>query len=145
MFTLRAPAARGFALVLFVAAAGVLAGCAPGGPPRGTVEGQVTFKGKPVTEGMITFLGDKGHAGEAKLGPDGRYAITDGGGLPVGDYVVTISPLMYEDKSDPKNPPRTMVEKNAPDIPEKYRRQGGSPFKKTVKAGKNDINLDMVP
>jgi hypothetical protein len=37
------------------------------------------------------------------------------------------------------------VEKPAPDIPPKYRQQGKTPLRATVKAGKNEINFDMKP
>jgi hypothetical protein len=37
-----------------------------------------------------------------------------------------------------------MSEKKALNIPEKYRREGSTPFKKTVNAGKNEIDLDMT-
>ena len=141
MRTLQARGPRAGALTLVV---GLLAGCGSSEPQRGTVEGLVTFKGVPVTEGTVSFQ-RPGHAAEAKLGPDGRYTITEGGGLPPGEYTITVLPALFEDKSDPTLPPRTMSEKKAPNIPEKYRREGTTPFKKTINAGKNDINLDMTP
>jgi hypothetical protein len=111
----------------------------------GQVEGKVTFKGQPVAEGTVNFSNDKGAGAEAKLGTDGRYAVkTPEGGLPLGEYVVTITPAMYLDKSDPKTPP-VMEEKKAPNIPEKYRRTGGTPLRYTVKDGKQEANFDMLP
>jgi hypothetical protein len=130
------------ALALFAAA--LLAGCGPSGPQRGEVEGRVTFKGVPVTEGMISFQ-RPGSAAESKLGPEGRYSITEDGGLPVGEYTITVTPATFEDKSDPTLPPGTISEKKAPNIPEKYRREGSTPLKETVKQGKNEFNFDLRP
>ncbi len=132
-----------WAVALAALAAGLLAGC--GSPePRGEVAGKVTFKGAAVTEGTVNFK-RPGHAAEAKIGPDGRYTITERGGLPAGDYVVTVTPATFVDTSDPTLPPVTVSEKKAPNIPEKYRREGSTPFKKTVNGGKNEINLEMTP
>jgi hypothetical protein len=141
MSTLQARGPRAVALVAL--AAGLLAGCGKSEPQRGEVEGTVTFKGSAVTEGMVTFQ-KAGFAADAKIGPDGRYSITEAGGLPPGEYTVTVTPAVFEDRSDPTLPPGTMSEKKAPNIPEKYRREGSTPFKKTVTAGKNTIDLDMT-
>jgi hypothetical protein len=136
---------RGLAWAALAAAAGGLAGCGPGGPPIGQVEGRVTFKGKPVTEGTVSFANDAGHGGEAPLDKDGRYVVKNRqGGLPVGDYVVTVTPATYLDSSDPKTPP-VVEEKAAPNIPERYRRVGGSPLRGSVKPGKNELDFDMKP
>src|SRR5262245_17600745 len=120
-----------------------LAGCSSG-PAKGEVHGKVTFKGQPVKEGRITFLNFKeGGAAEALIGGDGAYAVQ--GGVVVGDYVVEITPLMEIKDTDPGKTPPSPVEKAAPDIPKKYRMQGTSPLKASVKAGKNEINFDMTP
>ena len=37
------------------------------------------------------------------------------------------------------------MEKKAPDIPLKYRQQGKTPLRASVKAGKNEINFEMTP
>ena len=121
-----------------------LLGCSPS-EPLGQVEGRVTFQGQPVTEGTINFSSASGAGAESALGADGKYAVsTPVGGLPPGEYAVTIVPALYLDKSDPHTPP-VMEEKKAPNIPEKYRRIGGSPLRWTVVAGKNKADFDMKP
>ena len=137
------PWSRAVAAALLGAAVS-LTGCGPSGPQKGVVEGQVTFKGVPVTEGTVSFQ-RPGSAGEAPLGPDGRYSITEDGGLPVGEYMITVTPALFEDKSDPKLPPNTISEKKAPNIPEKYRREGSTPLRETVQPGKNVFNFDLKP
>jgi hypothetical protein len=129
-------------LVALVWMAG-LAGC-QSGPARGEVRGTVTFKGKPVTEGRISFVNPSGvDAGEAFLNPDGSYEIQ--GGLIVGEYVVTVAPLTHMVDTMPGKTPPSPEEKPAPNIPRKYRIQHTSPFKKTVEKGQNTFDFDMTP
>ncbi len=121
-----------------------LAGCSRG-PDVGEVRGKVSFKGKPVTEGTVTFINPTtGYVAEANLEKDGSYVVkTREGGLVVGDYLVMVNPLIYLDRSDPKTPPSPM-EKPAPNIPEKYRNQGRTPLKATVQKGTNTFDFDLT-
>jgi hypothetical protein len=120
-----------------------LCGCAKG-PETGKVRGKVTFKGQPVKEGRITFLNPKeGGGAEALIASDGTYAVS--GGVVVGEYLVEVSPLTQIVDTDPGKTPPSPVEKAAPDIPKKYRQQGTTPLKASVKAGPNEINFDMTP
>ena len=145
MNSLRIARPAGFVLI-GVLLGTVLMAC-KSGPPRGQVSGKVTFKGNPVTEGTVTFHNPKaGHAGEAKLGPGGSYVITTvEGGLVVGDYGVMITPLTHIVDLEPGKTPPVDVEKPAPDIPKKYRRQETSALKAQVKEGKNVFDFDMKP
>jgi hypothetical protein len=114
------------------------------GPATGEVQGKVTFKGAPVTEGTITFLNPKeGGSGEGKLGPDGAYTIPNK--LNVGEYVVVVTPPIHIVDTDPGKSPPAPVEKNVKNIPPKYRQQGLTPLKFKVEAGKNEANFDLLP
>ena len=121
-----------------------LAGCSRG-PAVGEVSGKVTFGGKPVTEGTITFINPATESvAAASLQQDGSYVVsTPEGGLVVGDYVVMVNPLIYVDRSNPRTPP-SPVERPAPNIPEKYRNQGRTPLRASVKIGANTFNFDMT-
>jgi len=133
-------AARVVASVFLTAS---IIGCSSG-PATGEVQGKVTFKGKPVTEGTVTFLNSKeGGAGEGKLDTDGNYTIQ--GKLVVGEYVIVINPPVHIVDTDPGKSPPAPVEKQAPNIPMKYRVQGSTPLKETVKEGKNEFNFDLKP
>jgi len=133
-------------IALSLAAALLIApgiGCKKG-PATGKVRGKVTFQGKPVKEGSITFLNPKeGGAAEATIGADGGYTVP--GGVAVGEYVVEIKPLMEIKDTDPGKSPPAPVEKAAPDIPKKYRMQGTTPLRASVKTGPNEINFKMTP
>lgn len=121
-----------------------LAGCSRG-PAVGEVTGKVTFGGRPVTEGTITFLNPTtGYVAAAALQDDGSYLIvTPEGGVVVGDYIVMVNPLIYVDRSNPRTPP-SPVEKTAPDIPQKYRTQGRTPLRAIVHSGPNTFNFEMT-
>ena len=134
-------------LAAFVFAAGALTavpvGCSSG-PATGEVKGKVTFKGKPVTEGTVTFLNPKGEGDvEAQINKDGTYAVQNK--VVVGDYLVVITPPVTIVDKDPGKSPPAPVEKNMPDIPRKYRMQGTTTLKATVNPGQNECNFDMTP
>jgi len=117
-----------------------LCGCGSSAPV-GEVAGKVTFKGRSVSEGRVTFQNlQTGAADEAELNSDGTYAMKSP--LPVGEYKVMVSPLIVRKQVDGKGPV-VGVEKAAPDIPDKYRTIGSTDLKKTVKEGKNELNFDL--
>ena len=74
----------------------VLVGCGDsGGPTRYSVEGTVTFDGKPVPSGEIALepdagKGNKGPAGHAII-ENGRYVTSPGKGTVGGPHVVRIT------------------------------------------------------
>jgi len=116
------------------------AGCGSGAVPTGEVSGMVTFEGKAVGEGLVTFQSDKGTGDEAAINGDGSYAIKKP--LPVGDYKVMIMPPVVKMQVDGKGP-TVGVLKKMPNMPEKYHTIGTTDLKATVNEGKNVINLDM--
>jgi hypothetical protein len=137
------PLARLAAVVIAAALITFAAGCSSE-PARGEVRGKVTFKGNPVKEGTVTFLNpNEGGAHEAQIEKDGSYVVN--GGAVVGEYIVEIKPLVVIVDTDPGKSPPAPVEKPAPDIPRKYRMQGTTPLKATVKPGKNELNFEMTP
>src|SRR5690242_3126092 len=119
--------------IFLVISALLMPGCSSG-PVKGEVHGKVTFKGQPVKEGTVTFLNTKeGGAAEASINADGTYVVQ--GGAVVGEYdKVEIKPLTELKDTDPGKTPPSRVEKPAPNIPTKYRMQGTTPLKATVKS-----------
>jgi len=111
------------------------------GPPTGEVAGRVTFEGKPVGDGLVFFMNsDAGAGDEAALNKDGTFAIKTP--LPVGEYKVSVFPRV-ERKQVERRGPEVGVERQAVDIPQRYRTIGTTDLKATVKEGKNEINLEM--
>jgi hypothetical protein len=126
---------------LVLAALACLCGCRGTSTALGEVSGKVTFEGKPVKEGRVTFQNpESGAAADARLNEDGTYTLS--AALPAGEYKVTVTPLIERRQVDGKGPV-VGEEKPAPDIPEKYRTVGSTELKATVKEGKNDFNFDM--
>ena len=65
---------------------------------RVVVTGEVTFDGKPLEDGNITFGGDKGAAGAGKI-VNGKFSLAESGdedGVQPGSYDVLISSWFEE-------------------------------------------------
>jgi hypothetical protein len=140
---------RAFGMNLLMLAAFYLAAAAAGcksGPATGEVHGNVTFKGKPVkaSGAEITFYNSKtGDTAAANLDENGGYVVE--ARLPVGEYIVFISPGTHLVDTDPGKTPPSKEEKPAPDIPRRYRSQASTTLKTTITEGKNKADFDMVP
>jgi hypothetical protein len=82
----------GLLLVIVTLTAVCLAGCGPGGKRR-AVSGTVTFQGKPIDKGQISFLstGDNPGPVAGALIRDGQFSIPAEMGLEPGVYRVSIS------------------------------------------------------
>lgn len=116
------------------------------GEVLGKVSGQVKFRGRPVTEGVIVFSNaEKGVHITADLNREGRYIVemAKGYGLPLGDYQVTINPPLPD--TPPVGPIPKVKVKEYPDIPVKYRRAETSGLTLTVQAGENPFDVDLRP
>ncbi|MFO0970250.1 MAG: hypothetical protein U0793_32275 [Gemmataceae bacterium] len=124
----------------------LLVGCRRGPEPLTPVQGKVTYKGLPVTNGTIVFTPDgaKGGAGRiafGKIGPDGAYALMTGEaqGATPGVYRVTVVSLANTD--EPKAGERFRVPLSL--LPEKYRDPELSELSCEVKASKTNV-LDIA-
>jgi len=122
------------ALILFGVVA--LLGCS-NKKPVGSISGKVTYKGNPVTTGSINFYAaERGMAAEAKMDASGNFSIKE---LEVGTYKVYISPPVPE-----QLPPGTPPKKEKFEVPAKYQDPARSTITKDVKAGPNDIPVDIT-
>src|SRR5205807_459369 len=54
---------------------------------KGDVTGKVVVKGKPLAEGTIAFVPEKGDAASGKIAADGTYKVSN---VPAGRYTVVI-------------------------------------------------------
>lgn len=110
----------------------------------GAVSGKVTFKGQPLTEGVVIFTNAaKGIHMTAKLDEQGCYKVVmaKGEGLPPGDYQVSVNPPTVE---VPMGPARTAAPMPVyPNIPMKYRNSKTSGLKLTVTEEGNTLDIDM--
>jgi hypothetical protein len=113
-------------------------GCGDGGPVPRTVEGKVTYAGKPLDHGMIMFQPDKGRLASAGLQPDGHYSVS----LAPGNYSVFLNapPKLPEGfrEGDPIPPP----DPNA--LPGKYSQKESSGLAASVEAGSGVQTVNFV-
>jgi hypothetical protein len=111
--------------------------------PLGQVSGKVTFQGEPVGEGTVLFSNpDLGVSAEAELSADGSYTLTTyKGGLPPGDYKVTVSPPEIPDPSPSGDTEPGMITKPVDNIPEKYRSLDTTPLTVSVQEGTRQFDL----
>jgi len=161
MYTVR------FALGL-VLCVGLLAGCSPSSSVPSRISGSVTYKGQPVTAGLVTFHSENMGSYKAPLAPDGTYQASD---LPLGNMVVTVETesanpdkkapdyagggkagKMYEERlaaekkssmgspMGPGGPPPGKYTK----IPAKYSNSKSSPLTVTLTAGRNVKDFDLT-
>jgi hypothetical protein len=157
-----------------VIAVGGCGGRDPNKPPLGRVHGRVTYNGKPLTNGSVTFTpvagegGTTGQVAAGQLKTDGSYSLTTfdiGDGAIVGEHVVTVratesnvAELNFPGGA-PGAPPSkpSFKAKGAragmglvpyiapkPLIPKKYMTPSSSPFRYTVEPGNNTINLELT-
>ena len=149
--------------VLCVAAACCLVclvtiGCGSGGPELGPVTGKVTLDGKPVTNGLVTFMPiGGGRPATGKTDANGQYALigVDGKGALLGQHRVTVTTVaeavvVTEMRSDSAeyakqavaNPSDYNSAKVVEPIPERYNTK--TELTKEVKSGDNVIDLELT-
>lgn len=101
-------------------------GCGQSNPdlPRTThTSGTVTYQGKPLEKGTITFISDTGHLATGELQPDGTYELTTfeaGDGAVVGHHRVkivadTADPNLMPGSSPGYKPPKELIPKKYAD------------------------------
>jgi len=138
----------------------VVAGCGKAADgfsgQRGKVSGKATLAGEPLPAGcQVLFIATKGgFTASGPVGPDGTYALEYQvpAGLPVGDYVVQISPPAGGSSAAPVDP-AAMAQKmklsaNAkPDdalpFPQRYASTSTSGLAFTVQPGANTFELSL--
>jgi hypothetical protein len=139
-----------WAAVLPALAAGLPSGTAGDKPAAdlGTVEGKISYQGKPLPGGTVSFHPAKGKPFVGAIQPDGTYRIKD---VPAGQYRVAIEtasakpkvkPPVKDKDNDTKVEPPKDAERYVP-IPEKYGDPNLSPLMVEVQKGKNFFNIEL--
>ena len=122
-----------------------LAGCGATGPGMAQVTGKVTYQGKPVPKGTVSFVptAPGGRNATGQIVESGEYRLqteNPGDGALTGDYNVSISArdnavLDYIPKKP--IPPKYLA-------PAKYENPTTSGLKATVKSGSNTVDFDLA-
>ena len=117
------------------------AGCSgKGGLNTAQVKGTVLYQGKPLTEGSIQFVPQRGPAANGQIGSDGTFAasIPDGDGAVVGANQIAIT-VTQEGQAIPGERFKSVVWL----IPEPFGSPGASGLNCEVKEGANDFKIEL--
>jgi hypothetical protein len=145
MIRLRTTGPRPLVALLASAACLIVSACGPGGPEMAAVSGKVSYNGKPLTKGNVSFVSTDTRRPPASgpIGPDGSYSLqtADGrSGAQLGEYKVAITDI---DPDAPNADIPGMPIKTKSDIPKKYADPDKSELKATVTGGSNSVNFDL--
>ena len=138
----RLPRASIVAALLMIVA---LPGCGRKALGTAPVRGKVTLGGKPVTQGKVLFLPQKGPMASGELGPDGGYALmtySPGDGAIVGECSVSIQPFSERTAKPGENRPVPSPRPEV-DIPKKYHRVDTSGLKRMVESQENEFDFEL--
>src|SRR5262249_45419644 len=105
------------------------------GPYTGSVSGTVTFKGKPLPGGMVTFSHSDGRFSYGKIAGDGSYSTPNAPAGEVKIGVATQPPLIPGSKVGPLGP-------YVP-IPIRYKDAETSGLTFTIQRGEQTHNINL--
>jgi hypothetical protein len=146
---------------LVVLAGLALAGCGHGKAP---VSGSVTYKGKALPSGTVSFFGSDNQVASGQIGPDGSYSVpaVTVGPVKVSVQVATVGKKTITmgppggDKKMTSGGPKDMAERSAiatgegagtpaavVKIPQEYANPETSGLTFTVQPGGNTFNIDL--
>ena len=131
-------------LVALAFAVAVVPGCGRSGPEMARVSGKVTYQGKPVPKGTITFLpvAPTGRTATGAISADGSYTLQTeepADGAQLGEYRVTI--YSHDEPVLDYTPPQPVKPKLL--VPASFEDPETSGLKKTVVRGSNVIDFDL--
>ena len=133
---------HGLARVGLVGAVLALAGCGGDRLKTAVVRGTVTYNGRPVPHGTISFIPASGPSATGELQPDGSYTLTTyrkGDGAVPGRHTVVI--VAMQDMSD-----RLPEQRNPlppPIVPVRYTSLATSDLRAEVKDEENMVNFSL--
>ncbi|MCA1685427.1 MAG: hypothetical protein LC745_05475 [Planctomycetia bacterium] len=135
----------------------LLAGCGgdPNKPALGRVSGTVTYQGKPLTTGVVTFVPSSGpgaatgQAASGEINGSGGYSLSTfepGDGAVLGVHTVTVQAREGEIITGQGMPaPGQVVKVPKSLIPERYAKGDTSKLQFEVKPGSNTYNIELTP
>lgn len=134
------------ALLLVLLLLPLATGCG-GGQAKGTVSGKVTYQGKPLTSGIVTFVPETGAPQYADIQSDGTYRMTS---APAGLVKIGVSPKQAAGMSSGMARPPKDYRKLKPAMPKsenlpakKYTDPNKSNLTYTVTKGTQQHDIDL--
>jgi len=133
-------------LVLSATLTVLIGSCGPGEvhPPTLPVQGKVTYDGKPVPKGTITFQSDAGHAAVGEIQPDGSYRLgtfAKDDGAVLGHHKVMIVANTGDPTKMPGSSPGYVAPKDL--VPKKYAQLETSGLEADVSKEKTSWDFDL--
>ena len=118
------------------------------GPELAPVTGKVTYQGKTITQGIVSFqpASPDGTPATGTIGPDGTYSLqtVDADGARLGEYRVAISARKEpETRPDTATPPLKKMPVVESQLPLKYEDLDKAQLTRKVNSGRNTINFDL--
>jgi hypothetical protein len=125
-----------------------VAGCG-NGAERVVVRGNITYRGKTISRGAISFFPCDGTAGASVIVPvsEGRYAVESAGGLPVGKYQIVVHAFRPSNAKPPLPKPGLGGGKPPDEAEEQYlpaKFNERTTLKKTIDASPAPFILDLA-
>ncbi len=125
------------AVVMFFVIGCLVIGCGRRSKPTGTVSGTVTLDGKPYVDASVIFFSPAtGQGGSANINPDGTFQLPKP--IEVGEYIVYLAPRLEE---DPAAEPKPVSIDST--VPEKYWSEATSDIRCEIKAGANQVPVEL--
>lgn len=124
-------------------------------PKTAKVRGTVSYKGKPLSGGQISFIPEagseaaqSGQPASSQIGTDGSFTLTTfntGDGALIGAHKVIVSKRGSDTSRNQPKPDGT-IDYTVPkaEIPEKYEKVEKTPLKFTVEDKTNEFKIDLV-
>jgi hypothetical protein len=147
MKTICSPKRCGVVLPIVLLTLPLATGC--GGQAKGTVSGTVTYQGKPLPSGFVTFVVENGSPLHSDIHSDGSYRMDD---VPVGPVKIGVQPKSGGDKLQSSPMPRNrqdfakvkaaVTESDTP-IPPKYSDPTKSGLTYTVTKGSQQHDIEL--
>jgi hypothetical protein len=134
------------ALLILLLIIPLAAGC---GRPKGTVSGKVTYQGKPLKTGFVTFTPDKGPAVNSAIDSEGNYKVEN---VPVGTARISVREeanassetlSKVQNPRDPQEMMKAMRQTAVSTIPRKYNTPEESELTYTVQQGPQEHDIDL--
>jgi hypothetical protein len=130
------PAVVALTALAVAALPSALADGKPAETKTGSISGKVTFLGKPLPAGTVTFHPAEGKPVSVQIQEDGTYAVKD---MPAGASKVTVE---TESVKKAKVPPGTKPKKYVA-IPQKYAKPETTDLTFRVVEGKQIFNIEL--
>jgi hypothetical protein len=123
------------------------------GRPKATLNGRVTYKGKPVVWGSVILVDERGYATAGRIEPDGTYTVDGASPATVNVAVISQDPLYQhhatqlkitrERLSLKKRPPMPVDRKLWFPLPKQYEDPKTSGLSLPLKRGNNEFNIEL--